>query len=117
MGDGLLNSSVRRAQQYGNGRHYECEEAAYLCSAANGQKYIQTGAAINPGNSGGPLIDLSGRLVGINTVIYSRTAGYQGIGFAGLVNTVVNVTDQLIETGWVRRARLGGRYGVWRQRP
>ncbi|HET6566357.1 MAG TPA: trypsin-like peptidase domain-containing protein, partial [Rhodothermales bacterium] len=75
------------------------------------QNYIQTDAAINPGNSGGPLVDLQGRLIGINTAIYTRTGGYQGIGFAIPVNTVKAVSDQLIESGHVERARLGIRYG------
>jgi serine protease Do len=74
------------------------------------QNYIQTDAAINPGNSGGPLVDLQGRMVGINTAIFTRTGGYQGIGFAIPVNTVQNVTDQLIETGQVERAQLGVEY-------
>ena len=46
------------------------------------EDFIQTDAAINPGNSGGPLVDLKGKVVGINTAIYTRTGGYQGIGFA-----------------------------------
>jgi serine protease Do len=75
------------------------------------QEYIQTDAAINPGNSGGPLVDLRGRLVGINTLIISRTGGYQGVGFAIPVDTVRRITDQLIEQGTVDRARLGVRYG------
>ena len=78
---------------------------------SNVQNYIQTDAAINPGNSGGPLVNLSGELIAINTAIYSRTGGYQGVGFAIPVNTVKNVTDQLIDTGSVQRARLGVRYG------
>jgi len=76
------------------------------------QEYIQTDAAINPGNSGGPLVDLRGRLVGINTLIYSRTGGYQGIGFAIPVDTVQRITDQLIADGTVERARLGVSYGA-----
>ncbi|MEM9663846.1 MAG: Do family serine endopeptidase [Bacteroidota bacterium] len=75
------------------------------------QNFIQTDAAINPGNSGGPLIDLRGRLVGINTAIITRTGGYQGIGFSIPVDVVQNVTDQLIDEGSVQRARLGVQYG------
>lgn len=74
--------------------------------------FVQTDAAINPGNSGGPLVSLRGELVGINTMIYSRTGGFQGIGFSIPVNTVRSVVDQLIETGAVRRARLGVEYNV-----
>lgn len=74
------------------------------------QNFIQTDAAINPGNSGGPLVDLRGRLVGINTAIISRTGGYQGIGFSIPANTVDRVTRQLIESGAVQRARLGIQY-------
>ncbi|MDX1390204.1 MAG: trypsin-like peptidase domain-containing protein, partial [Acidobacteriota bacterium] len=81
-------------------------------SAGTGvQEYIQTDAAINPGNSGGPLVDLRGRLVGINTLIFSRTGGYQGIGFAIPVDTVSRITTQLISSGSVDRARLGVTYG------
>ncbi len=69
--------------------------------------FIQTDAAINPGNSGGPLVDLRGRLIGLNSAIYSRSGGSQGIGFAIPVNVVENVTTQLIETGDVERAQLG----------
>lgn len=73
--------------------------------------FIQTDAAINPGNSGGPLVDLNGRLIGINTAIVSRSGGYQGIGFAIPVNTVRTVSDQLMESGRVDRARLGVQFG------
>lgn len=68
---------------------------------------IQTDAAINPGNSGGPLVNLSGEMVGINSAIYSRTGGFQGIGFAIPVNVVENVAEQLIENGSVERGYLG----------
>ena len=69
--------------------------------------YLQTDAAINPGNSGGPLVDLSGRIVGINTAIASVSGGYQGIGFAIPSNTARWVMKQLIEKGKVERAFLG----------
>jgi len=69
--------------------------------------FIQTDAAINPGNSGGPLVDLDGRLIGLNSAIFSRSGGYQGIGFAIPVDVVENVATQLIETGHVTRGYLG----------
>lgn len=69
--------------------------------------FIQTDAAINPGNSGGPLVDLRGRLVGINSAIYSRSGGYQGIGFSIPVDVVENVATQLIDNGEVSRGYLG----------
>lgn len=74
------------------------------------QNFVQTDAAINPGNSGGPLVNLRGRLVGINTAIASNTGGYQGIGFAIPANTVQRVVTEIIEEGNVRRAFLGVSY-------
>src|SRR6202034_855404 len=72
--------------------------------------FIQTDAAINPGNSGGALIDLNGRLVGINSAIYSRSGGSQGIGFAIPANMVrVVVTSAEGGSGLVRRAWLGAK--------
>ena len=72
------------------------------------EDFIQTDAAINPGNSGGPLIDLLGKVVGINTAIYSRNGGgYMGIGFAIPVNMAKNIYTQLIEHGNVTRGYLG----------
>lgn len=72
------------------------------------EDFIQTDAAINPGNSGGPLIDLQGKVVGINTAIYSRNGGgYMGIGFAIPVNLAKNIYTQLIEHGNVTRGYLG----------
>jgi S1-C subfamily serine protease len=68
---------------------------------------IQTDAAINPGNSGGPLLDSSGRLVGVNTAILSPSGAYAGIGFAVPVDTVRRVVPQLIRHGKVRRVGLG----------
>ena len=68
---------------------------------------IQTDAAINPGNSGGPLLDSSGRVIGINTAIFSMSGGYQGIGFAIPVNRAREVAAQLITTGRYQRPWLG----------
>jgi serine protease Do len=71
------------------------------------QDFLQTDAAINPGNSGGPLIDLSGRVVGINTAIASASGGNEGIGFSIPSNLAQRVMDQLLEYGKVSRAYLG----------
>ncbi len=71
------------------------------------QGVIQTDAAINPGNSGGPLLDSAGRLVGINTMIYSPSGASAGIGFAVPVDTVARAVPQLIEHGRVIRPALG----------
>jgi S1-C subfamily serine protease len=68
---------------------------------------IQTDAAINPGNSGGPLLDSAGRLIGINTAIYSPSGAYAGIGFAVPVDTVNKVVPQLIAKGRYIRPSLG----------
>ena len=65
-------------------------------SAGQFQHFIQTDAAINPGNSGGPLLNMNGEVVGVNTAIYTQSAGYQGIGFAMPSNTVVSVYNDLI---------------------
>jgi len=73
----------------------------------NFENFIQTDAAINPGNSGGALIDAHGRLVGINTAIFSKTGGSQGIGFAIPVDMVRGIMKQLVETGKVSRGWLG----------
>jgi serine protease DegQ len=69
--------------------------------------FIQTDAAINPGNSGGALVDTSGNLIGINTLIFSRSGGYQGIGFAIPVSLAKRVLEQIIETGSVTRGWFG----------
>jgi len=69
--------------------------------------FIQTDAAINPGNSGGPLFNSRGEVVGINTAIYSRSGGNNGIGFAIPINLVDSIFDELRKTGHVERARLG----------
>ncbi len=68
---------------------------------------IQTDAAINPGNSGGPLLDSRGRLVGINTAIYSPSGASSGVGFAIPIDTVRGLVDQILEFGRVVRPALG----------
>jgi serine protease DegQ len=69
--------------------------------------FIQTDAAINPGNSGGALVDTNGNLIGVNTLIFSRSGGYQGIGFAIPVSLAKKVMEQIIETGTVTRGWFG----------
>src|ERR1043165_7934872 len=69
--------------------------------------FIQTDAAINPGNSGGALVDVNGNLIGINTLIFSRSGGYQGIGFAIPVSLAKRVLEQIIETGGATRGWSG----------
>ncbi len=71
------------------------------------EDFIQTDAAINPGNSGGPLVDLHGRVVGMNTAILSQSGGYMGIGFAIPINTIAWTKDQILDNGSVTRAYLG----------
>ena len=69
--------------------------------------YIQTDAAINPGNSGGPLVNLEGRIIGINTAIFTSGRGYDGVGFAIPSNTARKVYNALIKTGRVTRGSIG----------
>ena len=72
------------------------------------QHFIQTDAAINPGNSGGPLLNMNGEVIGVNTAIYTQSAGYQGIGFAMPANTVVSVYNDLISPSHkVTRGSIG----------
>jgi serine protease Do len=70
-------------------------------------QFVQTDAAINPGNSGGPLVDLDGRVVGVNTVISSRTGGFQGVGFAIPISRAMWIKNELQSYGKVRRALAG----------
>jgi Do/DeqQ family serine protease len=71
------------------------------------ENFIQTDAAINPGNSGGALVDTKGRLVGINTAIYSRTGGSLGIGFAIPAVAAQKVLSEIVTFGFVKRGWLG----------
>jgi serine protease Do len=73
--------------------------------------FIQTDVAINPGNSGGPLLNLDGEVVGINSQIYSRSGGYQGLAFAIPINVAMEVADQIVKNGKVARGYLGVRVG------
>jgi serine protease Do len=69
--------------------------------------YIQTDVPINPGNSGGPLFNLRGEVVGVNSMIYSRTGGSMGLAFAIPIDVAINVTRQIQEKGRVTRSRIG----------
>lgn len=69
--------------------------------------FIQTDVAVNPGNSGGPLFNMKGEVIGINSQIYSRTGGYQGLSFAIPIEIAVKVKDQLERYGKVTRGHLG----------
>ncbi|MGI8990280.1 MAG: Do family serine endopeptidase [Bryobacteraceae bacterium] len=76
-------------------------------TTGNFQHFLQTDAAINPGNSGGPLLNINGEVIGINTMIASRSGGYQGIGFAMPINTAVKIYNQIIKTGHIVRGSIG----------
>jgi serine protease Do len=71
------------------------------------EDFLQTDAAINPGNSGGPLINLEGKVIGIDAAIKSRSGGFQGVGLAIASNLAQNVMEQLLKNGVVRRGYLG----------
>lgn len=92
---GIVSAKGRRSLRLGNGPD------------VLNQDFIQTDAAINPGNSGGPLIDMRGRVVGINTAIASNSGGNDGIGFSIPSNLAQKVMEQLLSNGRVRRAYLG----------
>ncbi len=75
---------------------------------ASFQKFIQTDAAINPGNSGGPLVDMAGEVIGMNTAIYTESAGSEGVGFALPSNLLINIYNQLISPNhMVTRGSIG----------
>jgi serine protease Do len=92
---GIISAKGRRSLSLG------------AAGAMTNQEFLQTDAAINPGNSGGPLIDLRGRLVGINTAIASNSGGNEGIAFSIPSNLVKHISEQLLENGTVKRAFLG----------
>ncbi len=76
----------------------------------NGENFVpflQTDAAVNPGNSGGPLFDAAGNVIGINSQIYSRTGGFQGVSFAIPIDVALAIKDQIVATGHATHARLG----------
>jgi serine protease Do len=73
--------------------------------------FIQTDVAVNPGNSGGPLLNTRGEVVGINSQIYSRSGGYQGVSFAIPIDVAVQVKDQIVATG-----KVSMRAWAWRCR-
>lgn len=95
-----IGQTVTSGMVSGLGRNQEELGLAY-------QNFIQTDAAINPGNSGGALVDVQGRLVGINTAILSRSGGFMGIGFAIPANWARSVMEQLVSNGKVVRGYLG----------
>jgi serine protease Do len=74
---------------------------------SGGVGFIQSDVAVNPGNSGGPLFNGRGEVVGINSQIYSRSGGYQGVSFAIPIDLAVRIKDQIVATGQVDHARLG----------
>ena len=76
-------------------------------SGENFVPFLQTDAAVNPGNSGGPLFDAAGNVVGINSQIYSRTGGFQGVSFAIPIDVALTIKDQIVATGHATHARLG----------
>lgn len=69
--------------------------------------FIQTDVAVNPGNSGGPLFNMAGDVIGINSQIYSRSGGYEGLSFAIPIDVAMNVEQQIVAHGKVQRGRLG----------
>ncbi|MBK8741756.1 MAG: Do family serine endopeptidase [Betaproteobacteria bacterium] len=69
--------------------------------------FLQSDVAINPGNSGGPLFNMKGEVIGINSMIFSRSGGYQGVAFSIPIDVAMHVVDQLRDSGKVRRGRIG----------
>jgi serine protease Do len=102
---GIISARGRVLDLIGQGLRRDGEEAANYAI----EDFLQTDAVINPGNSGGPMVDLDGRVVGINSAIASQTGYYQGYGFAIPINLARRVMEDLIEYGQVRRPLLGVR--------
>jgi S1-C subfamily serine protease len=98
-----LDQTLTTGVVSGLGRQLRTEEGTM-------EDLIQTDAAINPGNSGGPLLDSAGRLIGVNTAIYSPSGASAGVGFAIPVDTVNRIVPQLIKNGRVLQPGLGARY-------
>ena len=98
----MIEASVSAGIISGTGRYQT------LSRDVKGQ-FLQTDAAINPGNSGGPLLDLEGRVIGINTAISSRTGGFEGIGFAIPIDRAIWIESELLKYGKVRRGYVGVR--------
>ena len=69
--------------------------------------FIQTDVAVNPGNSGGPLFNMAGEVIGINSQIYSRSGGYQGLSFAIPIDVAMSIQEQIVKHGKVQRGKLG----------
>jgi serine protease Do len=69
--------------------------------------FIQTDVAVNPGNSGGPLFNAQGEVVGINSQIYSRSGGFQGVSFSIPIELATHIEEQIVAHGKVEHARLG----------
>ncbi len=83
------------------------EVDAFSRQRSSAGEYFQTDASINPGNSGGPLLDIYGRVIGINNAIYSESGGNIGIGFAIPINVARDIADRLVTDGKIRRGYLG----------
>lgn len=102
MTEGIVSGLGRLLPSNENGENF-----AGTISSFSIPNIIQTDAAINPGNSGGPLIDTQGRVIGINTAIFSNTGVYSGVGFAIPSNTISKVANSLIQTGSYRHPYIG----------